>query len=430
MKISVFGLGYVGVVTAGCLCDQGHMVVGVDVQQAKLDAVNSGLSTILEHELAPLLLAGHAQGRISAHADSSRAINDTDASIVCVGTPSLESGGLDLRFVRKVCGQIAAALHSKCSPHLLIVRSTMLPGSMREIFSTFFEDFVKSGKLQVAYCPEFLREGTAVADFRSPSLSTMGSLDGLPIADAERLMGACEWLTWEGAEMVKYACNYWHALKVSYANEIGRISKHIGIDGLSLMDVVCRDTKLNISSYYMKPGNPFGGSCLPKDVSALAAFAAEQGMVLPVLNAVIPSNRAHAERLKQKVKGIAKDGILIMGIAFKQETDDLRNSPMVSLAESLVSDGCGISIYDPKITETGLFGANKQQISRRLPNLCDLLVNDLEVALKTARVIVAAYPIVPVETIRSWILPDTVVLDVNGWNELKSLPNRYLGFCW
>jgi len=430
MKVSVFGLGYVGSVTSGCLAERGHQIVGVDVHPGKVRNLNEGKAPIVEPGLRELLATAHANHLLSATTDTGQAVAATDASIVCVGTPSLESGGLDLRYVRDVCAQIAKALVHKHGSHLLLLRSTMLPGSTRTMVDTYFRKHVESGQLTVVYCPEFLREGSAVDDFRNPSLSVLGSIDGQPSPSCNDLIGKSQWFPWEGAEMVKYACNYWHALKVSFANEIGRLAKTAGVDGRVLMSTVCMDNVLNLSSYYMRPGNPFGGSCLPKDVSALCCYASESGAVVPLLNSVLPSNRAHADRLRRIVSESGAGRVLILGLSFKKDTDDLRNSPMVALAEGLLSEGRDVRIFDPLINELNLVGANLAQVSRRIPHLETYLVTDIAEALAEAETVVASHAVISVEEIRKHIRPTAKVIDVNGWPDLASLPCSYQGICW
>lgn len=430
MEISIFGLGYVGAVTAACLTERGHTVIGVDPQQEKLDAINAGRAPILEPELDELLGKAKKAGLLSATDNVELAVRASTVSIVCVGTPSLDSGGLDLRFVREVCEQIASEVLKKGQPHLLFLRSTMLPGSTRALVQKYFAELCSNRLLTIVYCPEFLREGSAVKDFRTPSLAVLGSESGMPNHQAESLIGESQWQTWEGAELIKYACNYWHAVKVGFANEIGRASEHIGIDGREIMNIVCSDNVLNISSYYMRPGNPFGGSCLPKDVSALSRFATEKGLALPLLDAVMPSNRAHADRLRAIVSTSCAGKVAILGLSFKKDTDDLRNSPMVALAESLLSEGRELQIYDPNLIGRTLLGANLAQVSRRLPKLASVLVPDLESCLKGAEVVVVSHPVADIEEIRVQIDPNTVVVDVNGWPELDKLPNKRRGLCW
>lgn len=433
MNVSIFGLGYVGAVTAGCLAELGHGIVGADVQQAKVDAFNTGRSPIIEPELDDLLGTARAEGRLRATTSAAEAVAATDASIICVGTPSLESGRLNLDFVRKVSEQIAAALRASGKKHIILFRSTMLPGSTRQMVQDFFEDLRVSGQVRVYYCPEFLREGTAVKDFREPSLAVVGTHDGRePESDEARqlLGGTPSVLAWEGAEMIKYACNYFHALKVGFANEIGRLCKFLGEDGARVMDVVCADTRLNISRYYMKPGNPFGGSCLPKDVSALLSFARQEGISLPLLDNTLDTNHAHLDLLIKLITRQEKRRIGLLGLAFKADTDDLRGSPMVSVAETLLGRGYELRIYDPSLNLSRLIGSNEAEIQRRMPHLASLLTEDPREVLEGSDLIIASQKCVPLEQLASLVRADQAVIDVNGWRELADLPWAYEGLCW
>ncbi len=433
MNISVFGLGYVGAVTAGCLSQQGHRIIGVDLHPAKVTAFNDGISPIVEPGLGELLKTGSASGQITATLDPKQAVAESDASIICVGTPSLPSGSLDLGYVRKVSAQIAEALEQSGKEHVLIFRSTMLPGSTRQIVADVFAPLVVAGKIHIYYCPEFLREGTAVADFKDPSLSVVGTEDGNPPRHAEissLLGGTPSILRWEGAEMIKYSCNYLHALKVGFANEIGRLSKHLGEDGMRVMNVVCQDTKLNISRYYMRPGTPFGGSCLPKDVSALRAFARQQGITLPLLEGTLPTNESHQNLFMQLIEGKEKRRIGFLGLAFKADTDDLRGSPLVAAAETLYGRGNTLSIYDPQINLSRLIGSNEEQIQKRMPHLAQLMKKTPEEVLAESDVIVVSQKCASLEVLRAAARPDHVVIDVNGWAELATLPWQYEGICW
>ena len=433
MNVSIFGLGYVGAVTAGCLAEQGHGIIGADVQQAKVDAFNTGVSPIIEPELDGLLQTAKREGRLSATTSAAEAVANSDASIICVGTPSLESGRLNLDFVRKVSEQIAQALRESGKKHVILFRSTMLPGSTRTMVRDFFEDLRTTGQVRIYYCPEFLREGTAVKDFREPSLAVVGTHDGLEpeSEEARQLLGGTPAvLAWEGAEMIKYSCNYFHALKVGFANEIGRLCKFLGEDGARVMDVVCADTRLNISKYYMKPGNPFGGSCLPKDVSALLSFARQEGISLPLLDNTLDTNHAHLDLLIKLItsKGTRKVGLL--GLAFKADTDDLRGSPMVAVAETLLGRGYELRIYDPSLNLSRLIGANEVEIQRRMPHLASLLKEDAREVVEGSELIIASQKCVKMEELAGWVTPQQSVIDVNGWRDLKSLPWNYEGLCW
>lgn len=433
MNVSVFGLGYVGAVTAGCLAEAGHTILGVDVQPSKIDAFNQGVSPIIEPELGSLLKKARSGCRLSATSDAMGAIRDSEVSIVCVGTPSQASGRLNLDYVRKVAHQISDAVRTLQKKHVIIFRSTMLPGSTRSLAADFLTDLKSTGLVRVYYCPEFLREGTAVADFRDPSLAVIGTNDGSPPAGyeaAELLGGNPAILKWEGAETIKYACNYFHALKVGFANEIGRLCKHIGEDGSRVMDAVCQDTRLNISRYYMRPGNPFGGSCLPKDVSALASLARRDGVRLPLLDRTLESNQAHLDLLIHLIIGKEKRKIGLLGLAFKADTDDLRGSPMVALAETLLGRGYELRIFDPQLNLSRLIGSNEQEIQRRMPHLSSLLKETARAVVAESEVIVASQKCASIDELKATVHADQMVIDVNGWREIESLPWKYEGLCW
>lgn len=433
MNVSIFGLGYVGAVTAGCLTERGHRVIGADVQQGKVDAFNAGVSPIVEPLLNELLAAARSKGLLSATTDSAAAVRDSDVSIVCVGTPSLESGRLNLDYVRKVSEQISEAIKAKGAPHVLIFRSTMLPGSTRTLVRDFFDAQLKAGHVKVYYCPEFLREGTAVKDFREPSLCVVGTHDGQGPEGREalELLGEkAEILAWEGAELIKYSCNYFHALKVGFANEIGRMAKFLKVDGARVMDVVCRDEKLNISRYYMKPGNPFGGSCLPKDVSALSSLARMEGVNLPLLDNVLDTNSAHLDLLIKLITSKNTRKVGLLGLAFKADTDDLRGSPMVAVAETLLGRGYQLSVYDPSLNLSRLIGANEAEIQRRMPHLASLLRETAEEVVADCDLIVMSQKCVDLTALKAVARADQSVIDVNGWRELEGLAWGYEGLCW
>jgi GDP-mannose 6-dehydrogenase len=433
MNISVFGLGYVGAVTAGCLAKRGHAIVGVDVHPQKVELFNAGVPPIVEPGLAELLKEAKVAGLLKATISAEEAIAGTEISIVCVGTPSKVTGSLDLSFVRGVVRQVAEALGKTTKSHTLVLRSTMLPGSTEQIVQEILSDLTATGRLQVFYFPEFLREGTAVADFEHPSLAVVGSLDGRsPPAELTRaLLGeTASVVNWSTAEMVKYACNAFHATKISFANEIGRVSKDIGLDARVVMDLVCRDTKLNLSAYYLKPGNPFGGSCLPKDVRALSSHARVQGLSVPVLENLLSSNERHLQSLLGLVIESGHTEVCILGLAFKANTDDLREAPMVEVAQTLLGRGFKLRIYDPALNLAGLVGANKRVIDVRMPHLASLLCSDLGSALGTGGLVIAAQQCAPLADLKQYVTRGHHVLDVNGWPELRELPWKYEGLCW
>ncbi|WP_395736448.1 nucleotide sugar dehydrogenase [Prosthecobacter sp.] len=432
MNISVFGLGYVGAVTAACLAQKGHHIIGVDLHPSKVAAFNEGISPIVEPGLDALLKAGSSSGQITATQNAADAVAKSDVSIICVGTPSLPSGSLDLNYVLSVARQIAGALTASKKQHVLIFRSTMLPGSTRRIVGEVFAELVQAGSLQIFYCPEFLREGTAVRDFDEPSLAVVGTEDGSSVPEeiAGLLGGKPELLRWEGAEMIKYSCNYFHALKVGFANEIGRLCKQLGEDGKRVMQVVCEDKKLNISSYYMRPGAPFGGSCLPKDVSALHAFVRHEGMSLPLLENTLATNAAHQQLFVQLIESKQKRRIGFLGLAFKADTDDLRGSPLVAAAETLYGRGHSLSIFDPQINLSRLIGSNEQQIQQRMPHLAQLMKSTANEVLQNSDVIVISQKCATLEALLPDVRPDHHIIDMNGWDELKGLPCQYDGICW
>jgi len=433
MKISIFGLGYVGAVSAGCLARQGHSIVGVDVHPQKVEAFNRGIPPIVEPGLDELLKTAKAKNLLRATLSCEEAIAETEASIVCVGTPSKANGAPDLSFVRNVTRQIADALRKKVKEHALVLRSTMLPGNTAQLAREFLSDLAAVRLLRVYYYPEFMREGTAVADFDDPSLALVGTRDGsLPPADLMRsLFGEkAAVVDWAMAEMVKYTCNSFHATKIAFANEIGRLAKQMKIDSRRVMELLCQDTKLNLSPVYLRPGNPFGGSCLPKDVRALAHHARQHGLNLPMLENLLTSNERHLQDLLGMIAEAGQSEVVILGLAFKAQTDDLRESAMLEVAQTLLGRGCKLRIYDPTLNLERLVGSNKRVIDTKVPHLASLLCTELKTAIGEQGLIVAAQKCAALEELRKFITAKHQVLDVNGWPELRELPSRYEGFCW
>ncbi|MGZ8938581.1 MAG: nucleotide sugar dehydrogenase [Limisphaerales bacterium] len=432
MKISIFGLGYVGAVTAGCLASLGHAIIGVDVSAQKVETLDGGESPIIEPGLAELLKEAKRTNRLRATINAEEAVLGSDISLVCVGTPSAISGALDLKYVRQVTGEIAAALKKHGKNHVLVFRSTMLPGSTQELVDAHLADLIASGRLQVIYFPEFLREGTAVADFQNPALAVIGTRDGAtPSSELMPLFGKnAAVVNWNTAEMVKYACNSFHATKIAFANEIGRLGKQMEIDTATVMSLLCQDTKLNISPYYLKPGNPFGGSCLPKDVRALTHCARREGVSLPLIENLLASNEQHARSLLHLIEQSGQTEVVILGLSFKADTDDLRESCMVEVAQTLLGRGHRVRIYDPQLNLAELIGTNKRLIDTKMPHLASLLHADLAMAIGAQGLIVIAQRCARVAELAKCVTPAHVILDVNGWPELKELPSAYEGFCW
>jgi GDP-mannose 6-dehydrogenase len=433
MRISVFGLGYVGTVTAGCLASHGHSIVGVDVQEPKVEAFNQGVPPIVEPGIAELLASARKAGNLRATRDCAEAIAETDLTILCVGTPSSLSGALDLRYVRQVVGEIAEALRARPKAHRLVLRSTMLPGSTRQLVAEFLEGLIGESGLTVYYYPEFLREGSAVEDFESPSLAVVGTVDGGPppaLLGSEVFGVKASVVRWETAEMVKYACNAFHATKIVFANEMGRVSKQCGIDARAVMEMVCRDTRLNISPYYLKPGNPFGGSCLPKDVRALTQHGRGEGLQLPLLENLLASNERHQQSLLALIAESGLTEVVILGLAFKSSTDDLRESAMVEVAQTLLGRGYRLRIYDPALNLAALVGSNRRLIDVKMPHLAEHLHADLAKAVGEQGLVVAAQRCASFAELTEVISSRHRILDVNGWPELRTLPSSYEGFCW
>lgn len=433
MNISIFGLGYVGAVTAGCLAKAGHGIVGVDVHPQKVADFNRGVPPIIEPGLDDLLRDAKAKNRLRATQSCEEAIAGTELSIICVGTPSTAAGALDLSYVRGVVKQIGEALRKTPKAHILVFRSTMLPGSTGSIVAELLADLEGSGGLKIFYYPEFLRESTAVADFENPSLAVVGSRDGVrPSAELMNTLFGTQAaaVNWQTAEMIKYACNAFHATKIAFANEIGRIGKSLGIDAQAVMALLCQDTRLNLSPYYMRPGNPFGGSCLPKDVRALTHCARHSGVNLPLMENLLPSNERHLQSLLQLIANSNQREVVILGLSFKSNTDDLRESAMVEVAQTLLGRGYQLRIYDPALNLSALIGANKRVVDVQMPHLASLLKPDLATAIGERGVVVAAQKCASLPELSRCVTAQHAVIDVNGWPELRTLPAAYEGFCW
>ncbi|HLY40592.1 MAG TPA: UDP-glucose/GDP-mannose dehydrogenase family protein [Terracidiphilus sp.] len=395
MKISVFGLGYVGAVSAGCFAAQGHEVLGVDPVADKVDLINRGHSPIVEAEIGELIAEAVRAGCLRATRDPNEAIHHTDLSFICVGTPSQPNGNLDLTYIRRICEQIGIALRNKAGRHTIVIRSTILPGTMRNIVIPILED--SSGKkagaeFGIANNPEFLREGSAVKDFRSPPKTVIGELDrasGDLLTELYKELSAPLIRTdLKSAEMIKYVDNSWHALKIGFANEVGNLCDSFGVDAQAVMDIFCQDKKLNISPAYLKPGFAFGGSCLPKDLRAISYQAKVHDLQLPILNAVLPSNEMQIARGVKQVMERGNSRVGVLGFSFKAGTDDLRESPMIEMIERLIGKGYDLRIYDRNVNLAALVGANRDFILNRIPHISKLMVADIDAVLAHAQTII------------------------------------------
>lgn len=436
-EISIFGLGYVGVVSACCLANDGHFVLGVEPNQTKVDLINNGKSPIIEDGTAELIQKAVAAGRLRAITDAEEAVRRTELSLICVGTPSQSNGSLDLKYVRNVSEQIGSALKQKQGFHVVVYRSTMLPSSMRNVVIPTLEDFSgKKAGIDFGVCtnPEFLREGTAVYDYYHPPKIVIGQTDersGNLTADLySNLDAPTIRLDVETAGMVKYADNAWHAVKVCFANEIGNICEELNIDGHLVMDVFCQDSKLNLSPYYLKPGFAFGGSCLPKDVRALTYMGRSIDVELALLNAILPSNRNQIERGFQMIASKKNRKVGILGFSFKAGTDDLRESPMVEIIERLLGKGYEIRIYDRNVNLAKLTGANRDYIRNHISHIAQLMADKMEDVLEFGNTIVVGNNANEFHGVLEKLRDDQVMVDFVRITGQKSEEGKYEGICW
>lgn len=436
MKISIFGLGYVGAVSAGCLATDGHEVIGVDPNATKVDLINAGKTPIIEKDIGEMIGMAVRDKLLRATTNVREAVMQTEISLICVGTPSQLNGNLDLSHVRKVCMEIGSALRDKAEFHVVVARSTMLPGSMRDVvIPTLEEASGKKAGVDFGVCnnPEFLREGTAVFDYYNPPKTVIGETDErsgeMLLKLYEKMDAPLVRTNVETAEMVKYADNSWHAVKVAFANEIGNLCKATGIDGHAVMEIFCKDTKLNLSPYYMKPGFAFGGSCLPKDVRALTYKARSLDLDLPLLNSVLPSNERQVQKGIKMIadKGSRKVGIL--GFSFKAGTDDLRESPLVEVIEHLIGKGYELKLYDKNVNLAALTGANQDYILNHIPHISKLMVNSVDEVLDFADTIVIGNGAEEFRAVPGKLTGKQVVVDLVRISKEKSGGN-YDGICW
>jgi len=437
MKISIFGLGYVGAVSAGCLAQEGHTVIGVDPYQPKVDLINSGKTPVIEQDIGEIVERAVSSGKLRATTDIQDAVDHTEMSFICVGTPSLINGGLDLKYVRNVCEQIGKAIKEKDDFHVVVARSTMLPGSMTDVVIPALEE--ASGKkagedFGVCNNPEFLREGTAVYDFYNPPKTVIGETDkksGDILASIYRDLDAPLIKTdVQTAEMVKYSDNVWHALKVGFANEIGNIAKAVGIDGHEVMKIFCQDTKLNLSPYYMKPGFAFGGSCLPKDVRALTYKAHSLDINVPIIDSIMASNRSQIDKGLRMIMEKGNRNIGILGFSFKAGTDDLRESPLVEVIERLLGKGYDLKLYDKNVKIASLVGANKDYILNQIPHISKLMVDSVDEVLEHAGTVVIGNGDKEFSTIMDRLKGEQVVVDLVRIMPDNPQDARYDGICW
>jgi GDP-mannose 6-dehydrogenase len=436
MRISIFGIGYVGCVSAACFAREGHDVIGVDVNPTKADIINSGKSPIVEPGITELINDVVKAGNLRATTSSSEAIEASDISLVCVGTPSKPNGSLNLDHVRKVCEEIGAGIGAKNQRHTVVIRSTMLPGSIESVSQPALEKTSgkKAGKdFGLCVNPEFLREGTSLKDFYAPPFTLIGANDEETAKVVRRLYANIDAPVFttsvKTAEMVKYVCNCFHALKVSFANEIGNICKALELDSHEVMNVFCADTKLNLSSYYLKPGFAFGGSCLPKDLRAVSYKAKELDVDVPVLSAISITNRLQVEKALDMVLRTGNKRVGVLGFSFKAGTDDLRESPMVTLIETLLGKGLELVIYDRDVSLARLFGSNKEYIEHEIPHIAKLMRSSIGEVLDAAKTIVIGNKSEEFRQIESRLRPDQTIIDLVRLFDRRS-GDGYQGICW
>ncbi len=438
MNISILGLGYVGAVSLACLTRDGHRVIGVDVDRTKLDLIASGKTPVVEEGMVDLMKQAAASGRVSVTADVREAVLASDVSFVCVGTPSAPNGSQDQSAILRVAEDIGAALKGKDAAHTVVFRSTLVPGTVEDVLRPIIER--ASGKrdgdgFHVCFQPEFLREGSSIKDYDKPPFTIVGANADAPAAVLKELFGhlPCAFHTTSirAAETVKYCCNNFHALKITFANETARVCEALGVDPFEVMDLVCRDTQLNISRAYLKPGFAFGGSCLPKDLRATTYLAKIRDVELPMMGNILASNRAHIDHAIAKVLATGKRRIGMIGLSFKSGTDDLRESPLVTLAEHFIGKGLQLLVFDPEVHLSNLLGANRRFIEQHVPHIGSLLRADIaEVVAESELLVVGLNDSQTAAALKRHVRPDQIVLDLVKIPDANDLAGKYVGLCW
>lgn len=438
MKISIFGLGYVGAVSLACLARDGHEVIGVDVDQTKLDLIIGGNTPVVEEGMVDLMQRVVASGLVSVTQDAPKAVADSDISLVCVGTPSAANGSQDQSAMLRLAQQVGEAIRDKMDPHVFVFRSTLVPGTVEDVIRPIIE--AASGKREgvdffCCFQPEFLREGSSIRDYDKPPFTIVGSNHDYPVDRLRSLFGhlPCEFYrtSVRSAEMVKYCCNNFHALKITFANESARLCEALGVDPFEVMGLVCQDTHLNISKAYLKPGYAFGGSCLPKDLRATLYLGKQRDIDLPMHAGILASNKVHVEHAIQKVLATGSRKVGFIGLSFKTGTDDLRESPMVTLAEQLVGKGVQLRVYDPEVHLSRLLGANRRYIQQHVPHLGDLMREDLSEVLAECDVLVVGLATKEIfAALEQQVTEKHYLLDLVGLPDSVALRGHIEGLCW
>lgn len=436
MKISIFGLGYVGIVSCACFARDGHTVIGVDINPTKVQLINDGKATIMEEGLEPEIEKAVANKLLTATQDVNHAVMNTEVSFICVGTPSQANGSINLAYIYQVIKEIATVLKDKDEYHTMVIRSTVKPGTLR-MAKQIAEDI--SGKTYgkdfgIVSNPEFLREGTAMKDFAHPPYTVIGSENEKSIEKLKELYAPLEapiyFVKPEEAELIKYANNNFHALKISFANEIGNLCKVHNVDGHVVMDMVSKDTKLNLSPYYLKPGFAFGGSCLPKDVRGLTNLAATMDLETPMLSSLMASNRYQIDRGLELILGTGKQKIGFLGFAFKAGTDDLRESPLVEVIETLIGKGKDVRVYDNNVHLSSLMGKNKEYVNNHIPHIYKLLRDDMAQLIEESDVIVIGNNAKEFRALVDEMPKDKIIIDLVRVDPERTSKDNYIGICW
>jgi GDP-mannose 6-dehydrogenase len=438
VKISIFGLGYVGAVSLACLARDGHAVVGVDVDRAKLDLIAAGRTPVVEEGMVDLMRQVAQSGRVRVTDDARDAVVETDVSLVCVGTPSAANGSQDQSAIVRLAHEMGKALRDKPAPHVIVFRSTLVPGTVDTVLKPILER--ESGKrdgehFHVCYQPEFLREGSSIRDYDKPPFTIVGATSEGAFAKLRELFGhlpcAFHETSIRAAETVKYCCNNFHALKITFANETARLCEALDVDPFEVMNLVCQDRQLNISPAYLKPGFAFGGSCLPKDLRATLYFAKSHDVELPVLANVLVSNRAHVEHAIAKVLASGKRHVAMIGLSFKTGTDDLRESPLVTLAEHFIGKGLRLRVYDPEVQLSRLLGANRRFIEQHVPHIAELMRDDLDTVIAEAEVLVVGLDNPQIHAaLAARTRPDQLVVDLVNLRNRGAIAAKVEGLCW
>ena len=438
MKISIFGLGYVGAVSLACLSRDGHHVIGVDIDRSKLELIACGKTPVVEEGMVELMQQVAASGRVNVTTDSEQALLDSELSLVCVGTPSAANGSQDQGAILALAASMGRALRKKTTPHVVVFRSTLVPGTVEDVLRPIIEE--ASGKkdgvdFHLCFQPEFLREGSSIRDYDKPPFTILGANHDFPADRLRELFGhlPCKFLqtTVRSAEMMKFCCNNFHALKITFANETARLCAALGVDPFEVMDLVCQDTQLNISRAYLRPGFAFGGSCLPKDLRATSYLAKINDVEIPMLSSILESNQAHLAQAADKVLASGKKRIGFIGLSFKSGTDDLRESPLVTLAEQLIGKGLQLSIYDPDVHLSQLLGANRRYIEQHLPHIGQLVRADIEVVITESELLVVALGDKTVtDALQRCLRADQQVLDLTRLANADELVAAVQGLNW